>query len=78
MMHVIELSPDLVVRPSAIAAVKRVGKNQCAVFLRGQSAVDGGFLAERDYEDVVEEWEQFLDKKYPEHEDDGYESVEED
>jgi len=45
----IEIKTGLIVDPWKVAAVKRVGEGQCAVFLDGHSAVDGGFLVDDDY-----------------------------
>ncbi len=53
--RLIDIAPDLVVNPKHVAAVKDLGRGKCAVFLVGQSAVDGGFLVDRDWNDVVEE-----------------------
>ena len=51
----IDIAPDLAVLPCNVGAVKRLGSEECAVFLCGQSAADGGFKVDRAWEDVVDE-----------------------
>lgn len=72
MMRLLELTPDLVVAPDYIAAIRRVGDSQCTVILRGCSPVDAGLLVDRSFEDVVEEVEGALEEL------DGGDSDEED
>ena len=55
MKRIIDISEDLAVLAQNVAAVKRIGDESCAVFLVGQSAVDGGFLVARSWDDVIEE-----------------------
>lgn len=55
MTKLIQVDDDLWVRPSLVAAVKRFDEGKCTVFIAGQSAVDGGFLIDRDADSVVED-----------------------
>lgn len=56
-MKLIQIDGDLFVQPRAIAAVRSSGleDGKCVVFIKGQSAADGGFLVDRPLEEVVEE-----------------------
>lgn len=40
----VQISDKLSVNPELVAAVKEISKSECAVFLSGQSADDGGFV----------------------------------
>lgn len=44
-----EIEEGLIVDPWKVAAVKKVEEGKSAVFLDGQSPIDGGFLVEGDY-----------------------------
>ncbi len=55
MSNLVQITDNLWVRPEHVAAVKHVGDEKCAVFMVGQSAVDGNFLVERNAEELVEE-----------------------
>jgi hypothetical protein len=44
----LEIDTGLFVDPWEVAVVKAVGKGQCAIFMKGASPVDGGFLIEKD------------------------------
>ncbi len=55
MKQLLALTDDLAILPHHISAVRRVDDDQCAVYLVGQSAIDGSFLVDRDFDDVVEE-----------------------
>jgi hypothetical protein len=55
MILLIEIAPGLWIQPRKVTAVKKAGKDQCSIFVSGQSAVDGGFLVDKDVEDVVDE-----------------------
>ena len=69
-----EVETGLFVDPWQVVAVKRVGDGQCCVFLKGQSAVDGGFLVNDDAlkiaTDVLEARQDFDDAE-PGDEEDG-------
>lgn len=54
-MKFLELTPDLAVIPCPGMVLKRVDEEKCSLFLPGSSPVDGGFLIERDYEEVLNE-----------------------
>lgn len=41
--------------PSCVIAIRQVDDDQRAVYMSGQSAVDGSFLVDRDFDSVVEE-----------------------
>jgi hypothetical protein len=73
-----EIDTGLIVDSWKVAAVKRVGEGKSAVFLDGQSPVDGGFLVEGDYikiaTDVLEARAE--DDEEPEEEDGNQESSE--
>lgn len=57
----LQLSDDLFVMPSAVAAVKRgMDDEHCVIFLKGQSALEG-FVIEMKAEDCVEELESSLE-----------------
>jgi hypothetical protein len=43
-----ELVDGFFVDPWCVMAIKSAGKGKCSVFLKGQSAMDGGFLIEKD------------------------------
>jgi hypothetical protein len=51
--RLIDISPDLAVAAQHVAAVKKINEESCAVFLVGQSAVDGGFLVSEPWDRVV-------------------------
>jgi hypothetical protein len=51
--RLIDISPDLAVAANHVAAVRDLGDGKCAVFLVGQSAMDGGFTVDRGWTDVV-------------------------
>ena len=51
--RLIDISPDLAVAAQHVAAVKQLDDGKCAVYLVGQSAVDGGFLVDRDWSEVI-------------------------
>lgn len=53
--RLIDIADDLAVRTSDVVAVRNLGGGKCAVFLAGQSAVDGGFTVEREFEELVAE-----------------------
>lgn len=53
MTPLIELAPGKWIQPHKVCGVMTAGKGKCTVFTSGQSAVDGGFLVEKDVEDVV-------------------------
>lgn len=55
MIKLIQLDDDIWVQPRSVAAVKSFDDGKCTVFLKGQSAVDGGFVVERDAESVVDD-----------------------
>ena len=59
----IDIAPDLAVLPCNVGAVKRLGPEECVVFLCGQSAADGGFKIDRAWEDVVDELTQALEEE---------------
>ncbi len=67
-----EIEEGFFVDPWKVAAVRRVGEGQCAVFLDGQSALDGGFLIHDDAlkvtTDVMEAREEFGDEEPEEEE----------
>lgn len=42
-----EIDDGLFLDPWAVVAVKSVGEGKCAVYLKGQSAVDGSFLVNK-------------------------------
>ena len=44
-----EIADGLVVDPWKVSAVKKVGDGKSAVFLDGQSPIDGGFTIDKDY-----------------------------
>lgn len=48
-----EIDEGLFVDPWQVCVVKRVGDGQCAVFMKGQSAIDGGFLVNKDALEVA-------------------------
>lgn len=50
----IEIADGVFVDPELIAVVKAVGKDKCAIFTPGQSAIDGGFLLDRPAVEVAE------------------------
>ncbi len=56
-MKFIEIDDGLAVIPCPGMVVKRVDEDKCALFVPGQSAVDGGFLVNRPMEDVISELE---------------------
>lgn len=60
--RLIDISPDLAVLPCLVGAVRRLGEEQCAVYLAGQSAADGGFKVDRTWEDVVGELNDELER----------------
>jgi len=70
----LEIDTGLFVDPWEVAVVKVVGKGQCAIFLKGASPVDGGFLIEKDAleaaTDVVEARRDDDDEETEEEEDD--------
>lgn len=51
----IEIDDGLWIDPDSVIAVRAGFKGQCTVFMSGQSAVDGGFLVDRDAEDLIDE-----------------------
>jgi hypothetical protein len=57
----IELAPGLHICPSHVVAVKSVDEGKCSVFTVGQRAEDGGFLVDRDADEVVKEIEDALE-----------------
>lgn len=72
MKRIIDISEDLAVLARNVAAVKKIDDESCAVFLVGQSAVDGGFLVARPWEDVIEELNKELeDEDLREEDEDG-------
>lgn len=50
---------DLAILPHHVNAIRRAGfdedQDQTAIYMVGQSAIDGGFLVNRDFDDVFEE-----------------------
>lgn len=60
-MKFIEIDDGLAVIPCPGMVLKRVGEDQCALFLPGQSAVDGGFLIDRPMDEVQEEIDEALE-----------------
>jgi hypothetical protein len=63
MRILLELTPELTVKVNAISAVKRgATDSQAVIFLKGQSALEG-FVVEREYEDVCEEWRNALEEE---------------
>lgn len=56
-IKLLEIADGLCVQPRKVVAIKRseLEDEKCTVFLAGQSAVDGGFLVDREYEDVRDE-----------------------
>jgi hypothetical protein len=53
--RMIDISPDLAIIPCPGMVVKRVSEDQCALFLPGASAIDGSFLIDRPWDEVVDE-----------------------
>ena len=51
----IEIADGLFIEPGHVAVVKRLEEGKCALFVVGQSALDGGFLLDREAEDVCDE-----------------------
>ena len=49
----IELVEGFWVDPERVAVVKATGKKKCALFLEGQSAIDGGFTLDFPAEEVA-------------------------
>lgn len=62
-MELIEISDGLFIQPGKVIAVKAHGEDaeSCTVFMSGQSAVDGGFLIDRDFDEVVEDIQDALE-----------------
>ncbi len=52
-MKLIELTPDLSIIPAPGMVIKRADE-KCVLFMPGQSAVDGGFLIDDEYENVLD------------------------
>lgn len=70
-MRLIDISEDLAVLPRRISAVKRTG-DKCAVFMAADNAVTGGFLVDRDFDDLVKEINDALeDEEYDARRQDG-------
>ncbi len=61
--RMLALTDDLAVQPRAIAAVKRssLEDGKCTVYLRGQSATDGGFLLDMEFDEVLDLVNEALD-----------------
>ena len=53
-MTFIEIDDGYFVKAEAVVVVKRISKNRCALWVRGQSAQDG-FVVERNAEELLEE-----------------------
>lgn len=53
--RMIDISPDLALIPCPGMVVKRVSEDQCALFLPGSSAIDGSFLIDRPWDEVIDE-----------------------
>jgi hypothetical protein len=62
MTAMIEIQDGLYIQPHKVIAVKSssLQKHHCTIFLSGHSAVDGGFVVDRDAEDVVDEIDKAL------------------
>jgi len=50
----IQLVPGFWVNPELVAIVKETGEDECALFISGQSATDGGFHLPYKAEQVAE------------------------
>ena len=73
-----EIDDGLFLDPWAVVAIKSVGVGQCAVFLKGQSAIDGGFLVNKPaLEAATDVLEARQDDDEPDEEDENQEPVEE-
>lgn len=55
MTELIEIEEGLFIQPRKVMAVKTIEEDKCAVFMSGQSAVDGSFLVHRDAVDVADD-----------------------
>jgi hypothetical protein len=60
-MKMIELAPDLAVIPCPGMVLKGVDEDKCALFTPGQSAVDGGFLINRPFDEALKEIDEALE-----------------
>lgn len=61
MKKLLDISPDLTVAVHSISAIKRgASDEQSVVFLKGQSSLEG-FVVEREYEQLTDEWERALE-----------------
>lgn len=57
MTKLIQISDDLWIQPRKVIAIKRSGvdDDQSTVFMSGQSAVDGGFVVDREMWELAED-----------------------
>lgn len=53
--ELLQLTDDLAICVHHVAAVRRTDEDSCAIYMVGQSAIDGSFLVQRDFESVIEE-----------------------
>jgi len=58
----IELTDRFFIQPSKVAVIKDIGDGKCAVFVEGQSAVDGGFTVEGEAVEIAEKIDDALDE----------------
>lgn len=55
MTELIEVEEGLFIQPCKVMVVKATEEGKCAVFMSGQSAVDGSFIVHRDAVDVADD-----------------------
>lgn len=77
MKRIIDISENLAVLAQNVAAVKKIDEDSCVVFLVGQSAVDGGFLVARPWDEVIDELNSELEDEFDDGSDDGEEADQE-
>ena len=53
-MTFVEIDDGYYIKAEAVVVVKRISKNRCALWVRGQSAMDG-FVVERNAEELLNE-----------------------
>jgi hypothetical protein len=72
-----EIDDGFFVDPWCVMAVKSVGKGQCAIFLKGQTSMEGFLIGKDALEAATDVLEARRDDEEPEEEDENQEPEEE-
>lgn len=59
-MKLIEIDDGMAVLPQKVVVLKRAD-DKCVIWTAGQSAVDEGFLVDRDYDELLDEMNEALE-----------------